>query len=190
MRHPGSHGRSPRAPLFIVVFTLPLALAAGLAFAHDHEEGSDTGAATAGTPGSQGIVVVSAPEQIVSKQRLPQFVGISGDTAGATGLSMNLVVIPPGAAAEPHTHSGYESAVYVLEGRVETRYGEGLRHSVVNEAGDFLFIPPNVPHQPRNLSDTEPARAIVARNDPNEQEHVIPYDAAADGAAPHAPQKP
>jgi hypothetical protein len=39
----------------------------------------------------------------------------------------------------------------------------------------------HVPHQPVNLSDTEPARAIVARNDPNEQEHVIPYDPAADG---------
>jgi uncharacterized RmlC-like cupin family protein len=40
---------------------------------------------------------------------------------------------------------------------------------------DFLFIPPDVPHQPINLSDTEPAIAIVARNDPNEQEHVELY---------------
>src|SRR4029079_14700067 len=45
--------------------------------------------------------------------------------------------------------------------------------SVVNEAGDFIFIPPDVPHQPINLSNTEPAIAIVARNDPDEQEHVI-----------------
>jgi uncharacterized RmlC-like cupin family protein len=182
MRHRGSHERSHCTPLF--TFTafcaLPLALATGLAFAHDHEEEAGAGAVTAGTPGSGGIVVVSAPEQIVSKQRLPQFVGISGETAGAEGLSMNLVVIPPGAAAEPHTHAGYESAVYLLEGRVETRYGPGLKQSVINEAGDFLFIPANVPHQPVNLSDTEPARAIVARNDPNEQEHVIPYDPAAD----------
>jgi uncharacterized RmlC-like cupin family protein len=131
--------------------------------------------------GGQTVVVISTPEEIVSKQRLPQFIGVSGDTAGAQGLSMNLVVIPPGAAAEPHTHSGYESAVYVLEGRVETRYGEGLKQSVITEAGDFMFIPPNVPHQPVNLSDTEPARAIVARNDPNEQEHVIPYAPATGG---------
>ena len=48
-----------------------------------------------------------------------------------------------------------------------TRYGEGLKNSVVNVAGDFIFIPPDVPHQPFNLSDTEPAIAIVARNDPN-----------------------
>jgi uncharacterized RmlC-like cupin family protein len=43
---------------------------------------------------------------------------------------------------------------------------------VVNRAGDFLFIPPGVPHQPINVSATEPAIAIVARNDPQEQEHV------------------
>jgi uncharacterized RmlC-like cupin family protein len=83
------------------------------------------------------------------------------------------LVIPPGGAAEPHIHKGFESAIYLLQGRVETRYGEGLNKSVVNEAGDFIFIPPDVPHQPVNLSNTEPAIAIVARNDPDEQEHVI-----------------
>jgi uncharacterized RmlC-like cupin family protein len=64
----------------------------------------------------------------------------------------------------------------VLEGRVETRYGPGLAQSVVSEAGDFLFIPPGQPHEAINLSHTEPARAIVARNDPAEQENVVPYD--------------
>ena len=85
------------------------------------------------------------------------------------------VVIPPGSSAKAHVHKGFESAVYLLQGRVETRYGEGLKKSVVNVAGDFIFIPPDVPHQPFNLSDTEPAIAIVARNDPNEQEHVVLY---------------
>jgi uncharacterized RmlC-like cupin family protein len=62
-----------------------------------------------------------------------------------------------------------------LQGRVETRYGEGLKRSIINEAGDFIFIPPGVPHQPFNLSTTEPAHALVARNDPNEQENVVLY---------------
>jgi uncharacterized RmlC-like cupin family protein len=79
---------------------------------------------------------------------------------------MNLVVIPPGAAAKPHFHKGFENAVHVLEGRVETRFGPGVEESVVTEARDFLFIPPVVPHQPINLSETEAARAIVVRNDP------------------------
>lgn len=83
------------------------------------------------------------------------------------------VVIPPGGSAKPHSHKGFEAAIYLIQGRVETRYGEGRKKSVVNEAGDFIFVPPYLPHQPVNLSDTEPAIAIVARNDPEEQEHVI-----------------
>ena len=108
-------------------------------------------------------------------QKLPYFIGVSGSTVGATGLSMHVVVIPPGARAEPHVHLGYETGIYVIAGRVETRYGEGLAQSIVSEAGDFLFVPPGVPHEAINLSSTEPARAIVARNDPAEQDKVVPY---------------
>ena len=121
------------------------------------------------------IVTVRVTEAIQSKQALPVFPGISANTAGTKGLSLLKVVIPPGSSAKAHVHKGFEFAVYLLQGRVETRYGEGLKKSVVNVAGDFIFIPPDVPHQPFNLSDTEPAIAIVARNDPNEQEHVVLY---------------
>ncbi len=122
------------------------------------------------------IVVVRPDTAVMTKQRLPNFVGISQSTANASAISMNLVVIPPGGEAEPHYHKGYESAVYILEGEAEVRYGTGLAKSIVVKAGDFLFIPADVPHQPVNLSATEPVRAIVARNDANEQESVVPYD--------------
>ena len=127
------------------------------------------------------IVTVRGVEQTGSKQDLPIFPGISDKTAGATGLSLLRVVIPPGATAKAHVHKGYESAVYLIQGRVETRFGDDLKKSVINEAGDFIFIPADVPHQPRNLSETEAAIAIVARNAPDEQEHVIPYP--PDGAS-------
>lgn len=129
------------------------------------------------------LVAVHPDSEIATSQKLPYFVGISASTTGSKALSMHLVVVPPGAHAEAHVHCEHETAIYVLEGRVETRYGPGLRHSVVTEAGDFLFIPPGVPHQPFNLSATEPARAIVARNSPDEQEMVLPYDPAADRQA-------
>jgi uncharacterized RmlC-like cupin family protein len=122
------------------------------------------------------IVTIRPTETIMTRQQLPNFVGISEATAGAKHLSMNLVIIPPGGAAQPHLHRGYETAIYLLSGRVETRYGLGLRNSVINEAGDFIFIPADVPHQPVNLSATEPAHAVVARSDPNEQENVVIYD--------------
>jgi uncharacterized RmlC-like cupin family protein len=122
-----------------------------------------------------GVKTVRPEREILTRQRLPYFLGVSGQTVGAQGLSMHLVVIPPGAKSEPHSHRGYETAIYVLEGRVQTRFGPRLESTIVNEAGDFLYIPAGVPHQAVNLSATEPARAIVARNDPAEQDNVVPY---------------
>jgi len=148
------------------------------AAADDAAAGAEPTAAAARA--DQQVVVVETPPEIMSRQQLPHFIGISADTAGARGLSMHLVVIPPGAAAEPHYHKGFESAIYLLQGQVLTRYGPGLKESVITEAGHFLFIPPDVPHQPVNLSQSEPARAIVVRNDPNEQENVVLYDPASD----------
>lgn len=124
---------------------------------------------------NEGVVVVRPPAETTSKQKLPYFVGISEETAGAKGISMNMVVIPAGGAAEPHLHRGYETAIYILRGRVNTLYGPGLSQSVICEQGDFVFIKADVPHQPVNMSQDEAALAIVARNDANEQESVEPY---------------
>jgi len=125
------------------------------------------------------IVTVRPDREVMTRQNLPYFLGVSDVSAGASGISMNMVVIPPGGSATPHLHEGYETAIYLIKGRVLTRYGEGLAQEVVNEAGDFLFIPASLPHQPFNLSDTEPAVAIVARNDAREQESVVHYDPKA-----------
>lgn len=121
------------------------------------------------------IQAVRPEREVLTRQRLPYFIGISGQTVGATGLSMHLVVIPPGARAEPHIHVGYETGIYVLEGTVCTRWGPSLEHEVVSRAGEFLFVPPGVPHEAINLSASEPARAVVARNHPAEQDLVQPY---------------
>jgi uncharacterized RmlC-like cupin family protein len=135
-------------------------------------------------PVDAGIATIRPSATTPTRQGLPNFAGISGVNAGAHGISMNLVIIPPGGSAKPHRHRGYETAIYLLKGRVRTRYGEGLCQEVVHEAGDFVFIPADVPHQPVNLSATEEVRAIVARTDPNEQESVELYDTAADACAP------
>ena len=125
---------------------------------------------------SQASVQGLRPDQeVMTRQRLPYFIGISGQTVNAKGLSMHLVVIPPGARAEPHLHLGYETGIYVLEGTVRTRWGPALEHEVVSQAGDFLFVPPGVPHEAINMSATQPARAVVARNDPAEQDKVEPF---------------
>lgn len=125
----------------------------------------------------KSVTRVRAGKETMTRQKIPYFTGISKESAGAQGISMNLVVIPGGAKAEPHYHKDFETAIYILEGRVDNRYGENLKESILTEKGDFLFIPPGVPHQPVNLSATEPAVAIVSRNDPNEMENVVMYEA-------------
>ncbi len=124
---------------------------------------------------SQGIVVVRNQPLQATRQGLPQLEGVSDRTAGSKQLSLHLVVIPPGGAAEPHMHDGFETAIYMLSGVVRTRFGRGLTESVVTGEGDFLFIPPGLPHQPINLSATEAARALVARSTGDDQERVLPY---------------
>ena len=128
-------------------------------------------------PATSAVQALRPDREVMTRQRLPYFIGISGQTVGAKGLSMHIVVIPPGAKAEPHVHLGYETGIYVLQGRVLTRWGSALQNEVVSEAGDFLFVPPDVPHEAVNLSSTEVARAVVARNDPAEQDNVRPYEA-------------
>ena len=63
------------------------------------------------------IITVRPSIETTTRQHLPYFVGISAATAGAKGLSMSLVIVPPGGAAEPHLHQGFETAIYVLKGR-------------------------------------------------------------------------
>ncbi len=122
----------------------------------------------------EGKVITVRPQGThLTRQQLPNFEGISGSTAGSQHICMHLVIIPPGGQATPHDHNGYETTLYIIQGRAETRYGPNLEYASINEAGDFLFIPPNVPHQPINLSQTEQVVAVVARNDPNEQESVV-----------------
>ncbi len=132
--------------------------------------------------GTAEIRTVRPDDARQSVQGLPYFIGISARTAGSEGIALSLVEIPPGAVSEPHIHDGYETAIYLLEGEVETRYGEHLEQVVVNRAGDFVYVPPGLPHQARNLSDTRPARALVARNDAREMEKVLPYSPGEDSS--------
>ena len=92
---------------------------------------------------------------------------------------MNVATIPPGGVAYAHIHVGFEVMLYILEGRVRHEYGDGLRETVENKAGDFIFIEPGVPHEVFNMSQTEPVVAVVARSDASEWQNIIPYSREA-----------
>ncbi|MFN2400073.1 MAG: cupin domain-containing protein [Gemmatimonadaceae bacterium] len=102
--------------------------------------------------------------------------GMSSKSVGSRQLSMNVATIPPGGVAYAHIHVGFEVMLYILQGRVRHEYGDGLEKVVENEAGDFIFIEPGVPHEVFNMSDSEPVVAVVARSDADEWEHIVPYD--------------
>ena len=105
--------------------------------------------------------------------------GMSSKNVGSSKLSMNLATIPPGGVAAAHIHVGFELMLYIVEGKVRHEYGSGLRKVVENEAGDFIYIEPDVPHEVFNLSDTDPVVAVVARSDADEWEHIVPYHRAS-----------
>lgn len=99
---------------------------------------------------------------------------ISAATVGARGLCMEFAVIPPGARAGAHLHRDHESAAYVIEGELILWFGDGLRERIAIGPGDFLYIPPGVPHLPMNRSQHHPFVAIRARTDPREEQEFVP----------------
>jgi len=121
------------------------------------------------------IVRRQRSEVFHGKQGLDYFSGISAETAGAKGICLHLLAMPPGAEAKPHLHEAHETAIYMLEGAAEFRHGPNLEHHDRVEAGDFIYIPAGVPHQPFNPTQ-QVARALIARTDPHEQESVVLLD--------------
>src|SRR4051812_12650677 len=107
--------------------------------------------------------------------------GMSAKKVGATKLSANIATIPPGGVAYAHIHVGFELILYILEGKVRHEFGPGLKQVLENEAGDFIYIKPGVPHEVFNMSDTEPVVAFVARSSANEWDDIIPYDRTQPG---------
>jgi uncharacterized RmlC-like cupin family protein len=117
-------------------------------------------------------VVVPSGRVEAGETGLDYFVGISAETAGSQRLCLQLVRVPPGGRAKAHLHEAHETALYVLEGKVVTWYGDGLERHMVTGAGDFGYIPAGVPHLPVNYGDIE-AIAVIARTDPGAQESVV-----------------
>ena len=96
--------------------------------------------------------------------------------AGASQLWAGTVDIHPDAKTGAHHHGALESVIYVLGGRARMRWGERLEFVAEAEAGDFIYVPPFVPHQEINASAQEPLRCILVRSD--QQAVVVNLDIA------------
>lgn len=122
-----------------------------------------------------GILCVRGPETWRGWNGIRYKTGLSAKNVGARKLSMNVATVPPGGVAYAHTHVDFEVMLFILEGRVRHEYGPDLERSMDNQAGDFIFIEPGVPHEVVNLSETEPVVAVVARSDASEWENIVDY---------------
>src|SRR5262245_47878953 len=85
--------------------------------------------------------------------------------AGAQKIWAGTVSIRPNAKTGAHHHGALESVIYVVKGRARMRWGEHLEFTAEAGPGDFIFVPPYVPHQEINASAGEPLECVVIRSD-------------------------
>lgn len=117
--------------------------------------------------------VLRASTPYVGKQGFSYAPAISAEAVGSSGIHMQLLTVPPGGRSKAHKHQTHETAIYVLSGEGAMYYGESLEHHLTVRAGDFLYIPADMPHLAYNPSQSEPVMTVIARTDPNEQESVV-----------------
>ena len=101
--------------------------------------------------------------------------------AGAQKLWAGTVSIHPNAKTGAHHHGALESVIYVVRGKARMRWGERLEFTAEAGPGDFIFVPPYVPHQEINASPDEPLECVLVRSD--NEAVVVNLDIAAGGAA-------
>src|SRR5437764_14940118 len=89
---------------------------------------------------------------------------ISQTSAGAQNIYMGLFRVPPAARSRPHYHEGCESAVFMLSGSLRVKWGDHLEQELVLEPGDLVYVPPRETHLLENISDSDPAEYVVARD--------------------------
>ena len=96
---------------------------------------------------------------------------------GAQKLWAGTVHIHPDAKTGAHHHGPLESVIYVVRGRARKRWGERLEFTAEAAPGDFIYVPPFVPHQEINASPDETLECVLVRSD--NEAVVVNLDIAA-----------
>ncbi|MCZ6868491.1 MAG: cupin domain-containing protein [Gammaproteobacteria bacterium] len=113
------------------------------------------------------IIHPNERETEVSSGEMTRIAGVSESLTGATGIHLAIASIQPGCSSGAHVHLNCESALLVLRGHGKFMVGENLDQAIEFGPGDYLFVPPDAPHQPVNDGD-EVVELVVARNTPVE----------------------
>ncbi len=138
----------------------------GLPHSHDHDH-------DAPAPGTvdwkeHGVKVIPASSLDTNTAQTPgmnRAAAINLARVGAQKIWAGTVNIHAGAKTGVHHHGALESVIYVLRGRARMRWGEKLEYVAEAGPGDFIFVPPYVPHQEINASDNETLECVLVRSD-------------------------
>jgi uncharacterized RmlC-like cupin family protein len=131
-------------------------------------ESGTTGEAVATDWRLRGVRVVHSNELDVNTPQTPgmnRAAAITNARAGAEKLWAGTVVVRPDARTGAHHHGSLESVIYVVTGRARMRWGERLEFTAEAGPGDFIYVPPWVPHQEINASRDAPLSCVVVRSD-------------------------
>jgi uncharacterized RmlC-like cupin family protein len=114
-----------------------------------------------------GIRIVRAGELDTNTPQTPgmsRAAAITHASAGASKLWAGTVVVQPDAKTGAHHHGELETVLYIVKGRARFRWGERLEFVEEAGPGDFIYVPPYVPHQEINARRDEPVEAVVVRS--------------------------
>jgi len=114
-----------------------------------------------------GVKIVKAGELDLNTPQTPGMLRAAAITHARTGaarLWAGTVMVQPGARTGPHHHGELETVLYVVKGRARMRWGDKLEFVAEADAGDFIYVPPFVPHQEINALPDEPCAAVVVRS--------------------------
>lgn len=115
----------------------------------------------------QGVKIVRAGELDPNTPQTPgmsRAAAITHARTGASKLWAGTVVVAPAAKTGPHHHGELETVLYVVRGRARMRWGDQLEFSDEAGQGDFIYVPPFVPHQEINAHADEPCECVVVRS--------------------------
>ena len=114
-----------------------------------------------------GVRVVKSTELDLNTAQTPgmnRAAAITHARTGAEKLWAGTVVIHAKAKTGAHHHGHVESVIYVVKGKARMRWGDHLEFTAEAGPGDFIYVPPYVPHQEINASDTEPLSCVICRS--------------------------
>ncbi len=136
-----------------------------------------------------GIRIVHSDELDMNTPQTPgmtRAAAITHARAGARKLWAGTVVVQPAAKTGPHHHGELETVLYIIRGRARFRWGDRLEYVGEAGPGDFIYVPPFVPHQELNATANEPVEAVVVRS--GQEPIVVNLDIESPEPAPPNPE--